>query len=66
MRYCDVIMLLPLLGVDNCQPLLHIYNTFIYINSTETSINRFSIEYMVNRTLHVNKVFREQLDKRLR
>ena len=55
---CNVILLLPLLGVNNHQPLLHMDKTFIYINNTEKLINQFSIGYMVNPKLHVQKVFR--------
>ena len=39
------------------------YGKVIYMNSTEKCINQFVIGYMVNLTLHVNKVFREQVDK---
>ena len=31
------------------------------MNSTEKRINQFSIVYMINSTLHVNKVFKEQV-----
>ena len=33
------------------------------INSTYKYIDQFSIGYMVNHKIHVNKVFREQVDK---
>ena len=34
-KYCDVIQLLPLLGVNYCLPLLHMSKQFVYMNSTE-------------------------------
>ena len=60
--YCDVIPLLTLLGVNHGPPLLHTSKTFFYINSTEERINQFSILYMINPTLHVNKLFRDQVE----
>ena len=38
----------------------------VYIYSTFKLINPFTIGYMVNPTLHVNKAFREQVVKFLR
>ena len=38
----------------------------VYINSTEKRTNQFSVEYIINPTLHVNKMFREKVDKWLR
>ena len=35
------------------------------MNSTEKRINQFAIGYMVKSALHVNKVFREQVEKYL-
>ena len=60
-EYCDVIPLFPLLGVNNGLPLLHMSNIFVYINTRDERINQFAIGYMINPTLHVNKVFRDQV-----
>ena len=38
----------------------------MYINNAEKPMSQFEIGYMVNPTLHVNKVFREQVDECLR
>ena len=40
--------------------------TFSYINGTEKCMNKFAIGYMVKPTLNVNKVFIEQVGKRLK
>ena len=52
-EYCDIILLLPLLGVNHRQPLLHIPPKNVHINGTEERIDQFVIGYMVNPTLHV-------------
>ena len=36
---------------------------FIYINTTNEIINQFAIEYMINPTIHANKVFRDKVEK---
>ena len=54
-EYGDVIALLPVLRVNHCQLLLHMFKNIIYINSTEKSMNQFSIRYMVNPILYVKK-----------
>ena len=61
-----MIPLLPLLGVNNCLPLFHMSKIFVYINTTYERINPFSIGYMINPTLQVNKVFRDKVEKFLR
>ena len=35
----------------------------VYNNSVENNINQFEIGYMVNPTLNINTVFRENVDK---
>ena len=65
-EYCDFIILIPLLGLYHRQPLLHMSKIFVYINTTYERINPFSIGYMINPTLQVNKVFRDKVEKFLR
>ena len=59
----DVIPLFPLLGVNHRQPLLYMSKIFVSVNTLEEGINQFSIGCMINPTLHVNKVFRYQVEK---
>ena len=54
----NVIPLLPLLGVNNLQPILYMYKILVYIYTTDERINKFAIGYMINPTLHINNVFR--------
>ena len=37
----------------------------VHIYSIDNSINQFSVVYMINPSLHVNKVIREQVEKLL-
>ena len=57
----DVIPLFPLVGVNNCQTILNISKIMVHIYSTGERIDKFSIDYIINPSLHVNKVFREQV-----
>ena len=58
----NVIPLLPLLGVNHCQPIFHMFKILVYLYTTDECINQFPIGYMINPTLHVNMVFREQVE----
>ena len=57
----NIIPLLSFLEVNNRQPVIHITKGLVYLSTTEKQINQFSIGYMINPTLHGNKVFREQV-----
>ena len=54
----DVIALFPLLGVNHCQPVLHMFRILVYLYTADKHINQFGIGYMINPTFKVNKVFR--------
>ena len=54
----DVILLLLLVGVNHFQPFIHMSRIMVYINTTDEKINQFEIGYMINPSLHINKVFR--------
>ena len=55
-----------MLGANHGQFLLHMSRILVYTYTTEKLISQFAIGYMVNPTIHVNKVFREQVEKFLR
>ena len=59
----DVILLMPLVGVNHPQPLLHMSKIMFLCYSTDETINQFSIGYMTNPSLNCNKVFREKAEK---
>ena len=61
METIDVIPLLPLLGVNHRQPLLNMSKRLVYLYTTDEHINQFEIGYIINPTLHDNKVFRKKL-----
>ena len=61
MELLSSFLLLPLLGVNNYLRILNMYNNFVCFHNKEECINEFSIGYMVNPALHVNKVFKEKV-----
>ena len=62
-NYCHHMPISPLLGANNCLPLLHRAKIFIWLEETGERINEFEIGYMINPNLHVNKTFRYQVEK---
>ena len=50
--------MLSLLGASHRLPLFHMAKHFICNNETEQRINDFTIGYMINPGLNVNKAFR--------
>ena len=50
--------MLSLLGMNHRHPLFHMDKHFIWLNVTNKGINDFSIGYMINPGLYVNKAFR--------
>ena len=50
-----------LLGTTNRMPLSHISKSYIWLEEKNQRINEFSIGYMMNTNLNMNKVFREQV-----
>ena len=59
----DVIPLIPLVGVNHRQPILHMSKIMVHCYSIDESINQFAIGYMINPSLNCKKVFREQVEK---
>ena len=62
-NYCNHIPMISLLGVNHHLPLFHMAKHFIWINETKKRINEFTVGYMINPGLNVNKAFREQVEK---
>ena len=56
----SVIPIFSFLGVNNRQPSLHMSKVLVCIHTTDECINQFEIGYMINSTLHANKVLIEQ------
>ena len=54
--------MLSLLEENHRLNLFHMANRFIWINETKKCINEFTIGYMINPGLNVNKTFREQVE----
>ena len=54
-NYHHHIPTLSLLGVNHCLTLFHMAKHFIWINETKQRINEFTIGYMINKGLNVDK-----------
>ena len=52
-----------LLGTNHLLPLSNMAKSCIWIESTDQHINDFSIVYMTNTNLSINKAFKEQVTK---
>ena len=50
-----------LLGTNHCLPLAHMAKRYIWLEETNQRINEFSIGYMMNPDLSINKAFKEQV-----
>ena len=57
-NYCHNMPILLLLGANHRLPLLHMDKRFIWLNETKQRINKFTIGYMINPGLNVNKDFK--------
>ena len=56
------IPLIPLVGVNHIQPILHISKIMVHCYSTDENINQFEISYTINPSLNCNKIFRIQVE----
>ena len=54
---------MPLVGVNHCTPILHMFKRMVHIYITEKTIHQFEIGYMINPSLRINSIFREQVQK---
>ena len=54
-NYCHHMPMVSLLGANHRLPLFHMAKCFIWINETKQRINEFTIRYMINPGLNVNK-----------
>ena len=52
------IPLMPIVGVNHRLPILHMYKIMVHIYTTEKTVHKFSIGYMINPSLHINKIFK--------
>ena len=55
--------MLSLLGNNHRLPLFHMAKLFIWIEEKNERINDFSIGYMINPKLNINRAFIEQVNK---
>ena len=48
-----------LLGTNHCLPLSHMDKSYIWLEETNEDINEFSIGYMINPNLIIEKYFKD-------
>ena len=52
------ITIMQIVGVNHRLPILHLSKRMVHIYSTEKSIHKFAIGYMINPYLHINRIFK--------
>ena len=58
----DVMPLFPLVRINYYQPIIHMSKIMVYLYKTCEQINQFTIGYIINLSLCINNVFREQVE----
>ena len=58
-----IIPLMPIVGVNHCYPILHMFKIMVHFYTADETINHFSIGYMINPSLKFNNIFRTQVEK---
>ena len=56
-----IIALMPILGINNPIPILHMSKRTVNIYTTGKTINQFTIGYMIKTSLKFNNAFRKNL-----
>ena len=53
---------MPIVGVNYCLPILHLYKIMVHIYTTGKTIHQFPIGYIINPSLKFNSVLRTQAE----
>ena len=61
-----IITLMPIVGVNNCQPILYTSKRMVHCYTTDETMNQFAIGYIINPSLKFNNVFITQAEKLLK
>ena len=61
-RLPDVIPLMPIVGVNHRLPILHMSKIMVHIYTEDKTVHQFAIGYMINPSLHFNKMFTTQVE----
>ena len=65
-NHCNNITMQSLLGTNHRLPLSHMAKSYIWLELKNEHINEFSIGYMINPNLSINKAFKEQMKKSMK
>ena len=58
-----IIRLMPIVGVNNCLPILHLFKIMVHIYTAGKTIHQFAISYMINPSFKFKDSFRTQVEK---
>ena len=53
---------MPIVGVNHRLLILHMSKRMVHIYTTEKTIHQFPIGYMINTSLHFNKIFKTEVE----
>ena len=53
---------MPIVGVNNSLPILHPSKIMVHIYTTDKTVHKFAIGYMINHYLRINKIFKTQVE----
>ena len=56
------IPLMPIVGVNHRLPILYMSKIMVHIYTTDKTVHQFSIDYMINPSLHINKMIKTQVE----
>ena len=54
---------MPIVGVNNRLPILHMFKIMVYCYNTNETMNKFAIGYMITPSLQFNNAFRTHVGK---
>ena len=54
---------MPIVGVNRSIPILHMSKIMVHIYTTYNTVHQFYIGYMINPSLHINKMSKTQVEK---
>ena len=58
-----VITIMPIVGVNQRLPIIHISKIMVHIYTIYKTVHQFAIGYSINPSLHINKMFKTQVEK---
>ena len=57
-----VITIMPIVGVNQSLPIIHMSKIMVHIYTIDKTVHQFAIGYSINPSLHINKMFKTQVE----